>query len=202
MFIMKNKKVLLIVVLGILGITGWFAYQKFFNRSATMDDFAKSNNKGRTVLSKGILPIQSEIDPTKQQAFYCPKAEDLVLKKTADGIKWATKDDKWQTYTPTLSTKIMGFIGAQWQGIKVGSVICLYNTNEAVPFPAALEQKLSQLVLEPKNIGGWSAHVDGGRGLCISTNIAVCPYYVQETKDIKDFYQEIKYAPDVSSYSF
>ena len=57
----------------------------------------------------------------------------------------------------------------------------------------ALEQTLSQLILEPRS-AGWSALV-GNRRFCKSANTVDCAYLIEPPKDTSNIYEEIKYAP-------
>ena len=120
---------------------------------------------------------------------FCPLPDAMVKK---DG-KWLTKNGKWRSYTPSTATKVSGFLGAQWVGIKVGKIICLYKTNETVEFPLALEQKHSDSILEPSNYG-WSA-LANNRKFCKSANVADCAYFAQPQQDITNIYKEIEYNP-------
>jgi len=134
----------------------------------------------------------ASVAPKNQGPYYCPQAKTLVKDKKS-GAKWITQDGKWTHYTPSSAKKILSFQGAQWVGVKVGKIICLYKTDEAVSFPVALEQTRVQAVLEPR-AGGWSALV-GNRRFCKSANVVDCPYYTEPPKDISNIYEEIEYAP-------
>jgi hypothetical protein len=120
---------------------------------------------------------------------FCPQIEELTKK----GDFWVTTDNKWKNFTPSSATKVLNFLGAQWVGIKVGKIICLYQTNEAVAFPLSLEQLISQPIPEPSKLG-WSALVDN-RKFCKSTNVADCPYLAEPQQDNRNIYKEIEYNP-------
>lgn len=164
----------------------------FYKKSGlSMKQFAAYDSSKAATKTTGASGVSASdnVDMSQQPVYYCPKPEDLVK----DNTRWTTPDRKWQTYTPSSATKILSFLGAQWVGIKVGKIICLYKSNEAVSFPVALEQTRSQLILEPKGVG-WSALVKN-RKFCKSANIADCAYYIKPPKDISNIYEEIKYAP-------
>lgn len=144
----------------------------------------------RDNISDGNNISSGQSSEKKAPPLYCPQAKDL----SKAGTKWTTPDGKWTNYTASSATKVNKFTGAQWVGIKVGKIICLYETNEAVAFPLALEKKISSLILEPKGVAGWSALV-GNRRFCKSTSVADCPYYKKQSTDVKDVYEQIKYAP-------
>lgn len=119
----------------------------------------------------------------------CPQPEELINQEAT----WVTKNSRWKCYTPSTASKVTGFLGAQWAGIKVGKIICLYQTNEAVGFPLAIEQVSSQSILEPGGVS-WSA-LTNGRRYCKSVNVADCPFTAVPERDTSHIYDDIKYNP-------
>lgn len=168
MFNSKNVFYLFILTAGCIGIAS-----------------AQSSNAVKNIQ----LPKQAEVQIKKPQAQFCPNSEDLFKQ----GVYWATKDGKWRNYTPSSADKIINFIGAQWAGIRIGKVICLYQTNEAVAFPLAVEQVTSQGASEPSGLG-WSSS-SGNHRFCKSASIADCGFYYEVPKDLGNLYDEIKYNP-------
>lgn len=124
---------------------------------------------------------------------FCPQTEDLIKQDTL----WTTKNNRWKSYTPSTASKVLGFLGAQWAGIKVGKIICLYQTNEAVTFPLALEQVSSQSMLEPSG-GGWSA-LTSNRRFCKSTSVADCSFSPERERDTSNVYKDIEYNPKAAN---
>ena len=122
---------------------------------------------------------------------FCPQTEDLIKQETF----WTTKDqrNRWKSYTPSTASKVQGFLGAQWAGIKIGKIICLYQTNEAVTFPLAVEQVSSQPILEPGG-SGWSALTKNHR-FCKSTSVADCSFFPNPQRDDSNIYKDIVYNP-------
>ncbi|MBU0744712.1 MAG: T4SS-associated protein EirA [Gammaproteobacteria bacterium] len=175
-------------VLGIIAVVAIAAmvYIFFIKPSSNLERFAAMKPVAEQSSNDAPATTTNEVS---QQAQYCPQPDDLVK----NGVDWTTKDKKWKNYTPSSATKILSFIGAQWVGVKVGKVICLYQTNEAVSFPVALEQTKSQLVLEPRE-GGWSALVNNRR-FCKSSNVVDCPIFHEAAKALGNIYEEIKYDP-------
>lgn len=96
--------------------------------------------------------------PTALPAGYmaCPKPSDIHknLKKRI----WSNTNG-WKSYEPSFATHIASFLGAQWQGVTVGNVSCLYKPQEGLTFPIILH--FSRLTHEPagkhwgKNLGGY-----------------------------------------------
>lgn len=156
---------------------------RFIDRRSAMAKFAAGgsvqmgSNMRNNIATDGLKPN------------YCPDPQTLVKQN----LKWASKDDRWESDTASSATEILNFAGAQWVGIKIGKIICLYQTNEAASFPLALEQVKSQAILEPHE-AGWSSLINNRR-LCKSASVADCPYFIEPPRDVSNIYDEIKYAP-------
>lgn len=128
------------------------------------------------------------IDSTQSTPLLnCPSVDELVK----DDLWWSARNGAWKCYTQSFTTRIKSFIGAQWTGIKVGKVICLYIGDEAVAFPVALEQVHSQPILEPLS-SSWSAPISNYK-LCKSSNVADCGFQTQPAPDSSNIYDQIKY---------
>lgn len=178
------------ILLGVLGVVIVAAILVLKNQNSGMKQFAAGRPITAVYGEEVAQPGGNTTSRVPPPAQFCPGPEMLVK----DNTQWGTADKKWESYTPSSATNITNFIGAQWVGIKVGKVICLYQSNEAVSFPVALEQARSQLISEPKGVS-WSALV-GNRRLCKSSSVADCSYFVEASKDLSNVYQEIEYAPE------
>jgi hypothetical protein len=119
--------------------------------------------------------------------YFCPQDKNLVK----DGLWWSSHDGAWKCYTQSFAKSIDAFIGAQWVGVKVGKIICLYRGKEGTDFPIALERVHVKEVLEPSGVG-WSALVRGYK-FCRSSNVADCPFYIKPTETVGEIYEQIKY---------
>jgi len=117
---------------------------------------------------------------------YCPLAKELERQN----MSWEI-GKVWKSYGESFVSKIDGFVGAQWVGIKVGKIICLYKGENNNDFPVALEQVKSRIILEPSGTH-WSALVNNHK-FCKSGNVFDCPYYVQVEVPITHIYKEIEY---------
>lgn len=136
----------------------------------------------------GIPAGQLITAPTELQAHYCPL--EIELKKV--GNIWTVGND-WKDDNVSIVKQIAGFTGAQWVGVNVGSIICLYRGRNAFDFPIALHYVHSQEVFEPKT-QNWSAVVTNYK-LCKSNKVKDCPFFVKEEKTVQDAYKEIEYNP-------
>jgi len=179
----NSKRVFFLFILGVGCVIAAVALYIIMNKEKSVVKVMTSQNKEKE-------PEQPEPSSVKNLPMqFCPKSEDLFRQD----VYWATKDGKWKNYTPSSADKIINFIGAQWSGIHVGKIICLYQTNEAVSFPLAIEQVTSQGVNEPSGLG-WSALANNFK-LCKSASIADCGFHYEPPKDTGNVYEEIKYNP-------
>lgn len=136
--------------------------------------------------TSSTTPPKTTPDGFKMQ--YCPEKEKLV--KT--GMIW-TAEDKWKSHDESFAEKISEFLGAQWTGINLGTIICIYGDQAVVDFPIALEPIYVMSALEPQG-DNWSVNVKGYR-FCHSTNTQDCGFMVQQPKTQGPLYDDIKYNP-------
>ncbi len=109
------------------------------------------------------------------QTVYCPMPNQLI--KT--GLYWGTRTGGWKSYSESFDQNIVGFVGAQWVGINVGRMICIYKGNQSLSFTIPVQNDtLSQA---PQG-GSWGKDLGGYRN-CHSTNVLNCPFIVK-TKQV------------------
>lgn len=123
----------------------------------------------------------------KPRTYYCPAVSEL----TQNGLNWSARDGKWRSYSPSFAKEINTFLEAQWIGVNVGKIICLYQGKENFDFPIAIEPTKSILVLEPSGQAWVEKHP--GYKTCKSTNISDCPFVTQQEESLKNPYEQIKY---------
>lgn len=165
----------------------------FFAGAFAAQPETKTTNN--TVQSSGTVK-STNVAKSAGSIQFCSPVEDLIKKEEV----WVTKDNRWKSYTSSTASKVLNFLGAQWAGVKIGKIICLYQTNEAVAFPLAVEQLSGQSVLEPKE-GGWSA-LTNNRRFCKSVSIADCPFFPEAQKDTSNIYKDIEYNPGAAKDGF
>jgi hypothetical protein len=143
-----------------------------------------------------VQPQQQATQPQQQPSqtgptpTLCPTENSL---ERDTNMKWHV-GNVWKSFTQSFATEIGSFIGAQWVGINVGKIICLYQGKDSFEFPIALEQKESTLFFEPTS-SNWSAKINGYR-ICKSTNINDCPFFIQKAEATpEDPYEQLKYNP-------
>ena len=72
-------------------------------------------------------------------ASICPQVSDL--KRNAKTNEWST-DSGWKSTASSFTTSVTKFLGAQWKGVQMGYMLCLYqgpNTNE---FPIGMHKNV------------------------------------------------------------
>lgn len=106
----------------------------------------------------------------------CPKESTLV--KDPSTKKWSAHKNQWRNYAKSFTTKITRFLGAQWSGIAVGQVICLYQGTPVGTFPIQLI--FSSLTRQP-TAGKWQSK-KGHYYNCIASSQSSCPFLVELKK--------------------
>lgn len=115
----------------------------------------------------------------------CPEISQLKLNPISR--RWGDKHKAWRSYTDSFTPSLKQFLGAQWQGVKVGSVFCLYR-GEKMTFDVSLQYH--GLVAEPTT-GNWSKNLGGYRN-CISKDLNQCGFLPAPKKNTdNDIYQDL-----------
>lgn len=187
----QKKLVVGIIIVAALGTAGYFLKQ-YLTPASYRSQILEKMGKNKSVTRNQSIPTGEE---QAKNLSHCPNIEDIAK----SGTSWETTDGKWKSFSESTSTKIKSFIGAQWVGLKVGKIICLYQPEEELSFPIAMEQVHSEIVLEPTG-PNWSALVTDRR-LCKSINIEDCSYYLQPPPDTSDIYKGLEYTGVKKNYS-
>ena len=139
---------------------------------------------------KGPPPIcLSNEQKQKQNRYTCPKVNELYQK----GLRWRT-DSGWKSYQESFSSNISHFMGAQWKGVGVGNIYCIYQPEDPTEFP--IQVTISQLISRP-DTARWDDAPSRDVLNCISQTNDPCEcqfsYYVEEeTGDIDDIISGIE----------
>lgn len=116
------------------------------------------------------MPCLSAEDMKARNLTYCPAPSSLVLNKTS----WSAPGN-WKSYQVSFIKHINRFLGAQWTGIHVGRMICLYGGDNPNDFPVQLV--LPTLAQEP-TLPIWEP-IKNNSSNCISTHNQVCDCPIQ-----------------------
>ena len=115
----------------------------------------------------------------------CPPLS--ALHKNAKTLVWSTAHSDWRSFSTSFADHLSEFLGAQWQGVNVGSVACLYRSPDKITFPVVLQ--FNRLVYEPKG-GQWGKNL-GGYVNCFSHHRHDCIFKPQPNEKVGDIYQTI-----------
>lgn len=122
----------------------------------------------------------------QQEFLYCPAPKEL----SKIGLWWKV-GDIWKSYSESFAEHIQTFSGAQWIGVKVGKIVCIYKGQEAFTFPVALETAHPVLVPAPTG-QNWITTKEGYKQ-CFSNDVKDCPFTQKKAADITNIYEQIKY---------
>jgi hypothetical protein len=117
--------------------------------------------------------------------FFCPPASSL--KKDPVAMTWATPDHQWKSYGTSFETSLTQFWGAQWSGVVVGQLTCIYHAEEKTTFPVMLIYHA--LTLEP-HTGKWSSNLGGFKN-CVARDPNDCPFQVRLRPSEKNFFDQV-----------
>lgn len=116
----------------------------------------------------------------------CPTANQLVKKD----LLWEASGG-WVSYGESFDKHVTKFVRAEWIGINVGKIICIYKGDKKYAFPIALEQKHNKLAPTPKDYQ-WSKDL-GGRKECISSNVNDCPFTFEQPRKEGNIYENLDF---------
>ena len=80
-------------------------------------------------------------------ASVCPKISDL--KYNSNNSTWTTDDD-WKSTANSFTTEITTFIGAQWKGVQMGHLLCIYQGPRKNEFPVSMHKNI--IVQSPNSL--------------------------------------------------
>lgn len=135
-------------------------------------------------------PQQSLVTENGQQysiqQILCPKPSELVK----NGLYWGTPVGGWKSYAESFDTSITSFQGAQWVGVNVGKMICIYKGNLAMAFPITIQ---NDTLAQTPSGGLWGNDLGGYRN-CHSSNMADCPFTIKnQVTNMQDIYNSLDF---------
>ncbi len=117
----------------------------------------------------------------------CPQPSELV--KDSKTMQWSAKGHldgtKYQSFDKSFTNTVDHFIGAQWVGVKVGQIICLYQPSNSNEFPVQLV--FNTLTYAPTD-KHWSKDL-GGHQNCVSVNPEDCAFQLKPAEKKTDPYK-------------
>jgi len=117
----------------------------------------------------------------------CPPVESLVRDEATQ--QWSGPGG-WKTTSPSFLRTVDRFVGAQWVGVSIGEVICIYIKTTRSSFPVML--KRGKLVPAPVSGGLWSDD-KGGYMECKANDVQYCAFWIQVPKKEKNVYEQLDF---------
>lgn len=113
------------------------------------------------------LFLLSSLSYAYDQVLYCPEISDIQQ----TNMKWhADTDVLWTEAEESFVTELASFVGAQWQGIKVGQISCIYKGADSNTFPVVLQN--NHMFKQPSD-PNW---IQSGKTYnCLNDKVENCP---------------------------
>lgn len=153
----KKHLPLIIAAVFVVFIAAYFLY--FKNKISENDVFQEAEQ----------APIPA-YNTANAQPKTCPDSSLIIAETT----KWKGPGS-WESTEAPINTKVGRFIEAQWQGYKIGEVICRYESTQAHTFPIEILRKIGKTVLEPRS-DHW-VKIKSGVKSCKSRFPSDCLFY-------------------------
>lgn len=119
---------------------------------------------------------------------YCPAVNELQKKD----LFWGAPGG-WISYGESWDPKVVRFVKAQWIGINVGKIICIYSSDRKNSFPIALEQKQNRIVYNPTGVN-WSKDLQGHKECHpLSGDVKDCPFLFEAPQENGDVYKDLDF---------
>lgn len=112
----------------------------------------------------------------------CPKISDL---SKDDQMIWHGKGG-WHSYASSFANRADKFLGAQWVGVKLGTLFCLYK-GDLQTFTIDLQYPGMAQSPEYKK---WSKDL-GGYKNCVSSNLEDCAFKPEKKESKGTLYQQL-----------
>ncbi len=131
-------------------------------------------------------PASDYLKSTGFESQTCPRPDQL---QKDENMIWHGPND-WKSYNQSFADEIGEFLGAQWLGINVGKVICIYSAKNKTTFPITLERN----AIVPSPVGGMWGPDQGGHKDCHASMPADCPFVIEAPKKpATDVYEDINF---------
>jgi hypothetical protein len=158
------------------------------NNNVAPDANNTPNNNSTTPTTTPSTPQPNTSGPSApaNPMLYCPQQTELYKKE----MFWYGPNS-WRDYSASFVKTINNFSGAQWVGVNVGKIICLYKGVGEDNFPVAIER--DNLMKKPDG-EHWKSDPSGYQ-ICKSDNMMDCPFSPQEiqsNEEVYDFLKDIK----------
>src|SRR3990167_5236286 len=136
------------------------------------------------------------VTTTKTPNSFCPDISQVKKNQITQKWKAQTKDGAWKSYQTSFATKLTQFIGAQWRGVCVGQVTCVYKAEQRFTIEGNLTIQpalpvllvFHALTFQPTK-GKWKRNAQGLYN-CYAYHKKNSPFKIRMQKPNKNVYQE------------
>lgn len=128
----------------------------------------------------------------------CPDLPELSLDPASK--RWQVPnwqaDGQWTSPDPSFAVQIKQFLGARWQGVEIGQIICIYQGSGAYSdnvFPISLYYNtyVYQPNLKDPRAQNWQENSSNGTFNCYAKEVRNCPFQVRVKNPAPDLYDEL-----------
>ncbi len=132
----------------------------------------------------------------QQPNSFCPHISQAKKNSITQKWKAQTKDGTWKSYQTSFATNLTQFIGAQWNGVGVGQVTCVYKAEQRFKMEGNLTIQpalpvllvFHTLTFQPTK-GKWKLSPQGVYN-CYSYHKHNCPFKIHMQQQKQNVYQE------------
>ena len=136
---------------------------------------------------------------------YCPHIDETTKNPITQKWNAQTRAGTWKSYNTSFASDLTQFEGAQWNGENVGTLTCIYKSEQRfteqgqATIQSALPVRLVfyALTYEPQS-GKWK-HAGHGIYNCYAFQQKHCPFKIRIKKQITNIYQEAESLKSSSS---
>ncbi|MCB1827118.1 MAG: T4SS-associated protein EirA, partial [Coxiellaceae bacterium] len=119
------------------------------------------------------------------EKIVCPSIFDL----SKNGLFWGAPNG-WRSYSQSFVNEIVAFVEAQWHGVNVGKMMCVYIGKDKRSFPVVLQ---NDMLTDMPSGYGWGTY-DEGVIRCKNSSQENCPFFHKVSNvDIEKAYDSLDF---------
>lgn len=141
----------------------------------------------------------SEITSVTEPNSVCPPIDKILKNPTKGNWTAETQDGLWKSYDMSFATSLTRFVGAQWVGVNLGQITCIYHSEQEFTMQGqpTIQKTLPVLLVfhaltfEPTDNKNWKLLSRGVYNCEPEKNgTSDCPFKINIKKPVGDIYQE------------
>lgn len=143
---------------------------------------------------ESMSPIKSPALPPN--TVFCPQISQIIKGNKHGNWTATTPQGGWKTYHRSFSNHLTRFYGAQWVGVKLGQLTCIYGSNQQFMMNGELVVqktfpiRLVYHALAHKPTGKHWKHAKRGVYNCIAPSQQDCPFLMNVKPKAENIYEE------------